>query len=198
MRDLLIQSQRVTGSRKPIVVIDPDRINEFFERLEVSDLDLQFKTIIAVSLSGGLRVSECLSLSPCCVDGDLVQIRVLKKAKKDRNGNPTNPTYRQFHLHAVAKRLLTQWAEARKKQHGGLKHFSKFFTVGRNNIYKRMVKVFGKGTSPHSIARHSHISYLLHVKGLNLMKVAKLLEVVPHVIASYNHLNTKKELEEIW
>jgi hypothetical protein len=179
MKDLLIQSQRVTGTRKSITVIDPERINEFFERLEATDIDLQLKTIIAVSLSGGLRVSECLSLTPDSIKENVARVRVLKKTKKDKKGNPRNPVYRQFHLHAVASRLLNKWSEVRREQKGGLRNFTKYFTVGRNNVYKQIVKILGPGTSPHSIARHSHMSYLLHVKGLSQMKVARLLEVWP-------------------
>lgn len=184
MKDLLIQSQRVTGGRKPITVIDPSRLNEFFKRLADSDLGLQFKTLIAVSLSGGLRVSEALSVRPCDLDSDIIKIKVLKKKV---------PVYREFKLHPIAKTLLTKYRDTTP-----IKHFGKYFNLTRNQVYKLVRKTFGEGTSPHSIARHSHMSYLIHVKRLSQLKVARLMEVWPHVVASYNHLNTRKELKNIW
>lgn len=182
MRDLLIKSQRITGGRKPITVIDPDKIEEFFQRLTDSDLSLPLKAFIAVSLSGGLRVSEALSLRPCDInDTGIAKIKVLKKKV---------PVYREFQLHPIAQSLMGQLK--------GIKHYSRYFSFNRNTVYKQVKKIFGEGTSPHSIARHSHISYLLHTKNINHMKVARLMEVGSHVVASYNHLNTRNELKKIW
>jgi len=181
MRDLLIKSQRITGGRKPITVIDPSRVEEFFQRLRDSDLPLLLKAFIAVSLSGGLRVSETLSLRPCNISDGIAKIKVLKKKVT---------VYREFNLHPIAQELLNQIK--------GVKNYARYFSFNRNTVYKQIKRVFGNGTSPHSIARHSHISYLLHTKNINHMKVARLMEINSHVVASYNHLNTRTELKKIW
>ncbi len=184
MRDLLIRSQRVTGGRKSITVIDPSRIDEFFNRLKDSDIPIHIKTFIAISLSGGLRVSEALTLRPADFSDDIGKIRVLKKKAE---------VYREFRLHPIAANLLEEY-----KKRKGINHFGYLFKFTRNHAYKQVKKIFGEGTSPHAIARHSHISFLIHSKGLHPMKVARLMEVGIHVVASYNHLNTVKELKTLW
>lgn len=200
MKQFLIMSQRTTGTRKPVAIIDPARHEDFYRALKMApELSLMEKAIIAVSLSGGLRVSEALSLKPCNYNPNTQRftVKVLKKPQYVRNKKhemiKAHEVNRVFQLHPVASELLQAYLKASPKKYLGY-----LFPVTRQYVFKKIKEIFGQHACPHSIARHSHITWLLHHRNRDVMSVSRLVAISPRIVESYNHINTEKELEEIY
>lgn len=187
MKQLLIESQRITGERKMATLIDPERFNEFFAELRASSIELKLKVFLGVAVSCGARVTEALRLQVVDIDSQgYVRIKVLKK----RSGKQQ---YRTAKLHPIVFEMVQEFIAMQ-----GLRHFSKLFDFSRSWVHRKIKEHFGEHASSHTIARHSFFSFLLHNKGLSSEKVSKLMEVSQHVVAAYNHLNTKQELDNLF
>ena len=187
MKQLLIESQRITGERKLATLIDPARFSEFFELLRESTLETKLKVFLGVAVSCGARVTEALRLQVSDIDSQgYVRIKVLKK----RSGKQQ---YRTAKLHPIVFAMVQDYIAMQ-----GLRHFSKLFEFSRSWVHRKIKEYFGEHASSHTIARHSFFSFLLHNRGLSAEKVSKLMEVSQHVVAAYNHLNTKEELDSLF
>jgi integrase len=207
MEDLLLQTQRVLGTRKPITIVNPIYYNEFFKRLRyASGVSLTMRALIGVALSGGLRVSEALSLRPCDfqLEEGFFKVRVLKKRKTitrtkrvgktiEKYTLATHKVYRECKLHPLAIELIREYLESQS-----LKHFEHIFNFTRKCVHDHIRKMFGPHACPHSIFRHSHISWLLHEKKTPDITVASIMELSPRIVANYSHANRKAELEKIY
>lgn len=205
LKDLLMRSQRISGTRKPITIINPTHYDAFFTWLKESNVKLPFKAFIAVCLSGGLRVSEALSLRRRdlnLADG-FYRVRVLKKRSSVERHRVVdgveetyelvaNKVYRDAKLHPVAIQILQEYLDA-----WGIRSYDKVFPFQRNAVHKRVKRYFGKFACAHMM-RHSHISWLLHNQKLPDVTVSRILEVSRNVISSYNHVDTKAVLNRAY
>jgi len=197
LKHLLLETQRRQQTqRKKITIIDPNLLPEFFDYLDKSDLDDIFKSVFSVMLSGGLRVTELLSLRRCDIflDDGFGVITVLKKpsfkvSKVTGKKLKCSKVRREFPLHPIAIKYL-------KKQLKGVKHFEKIFKISRNLIWRKC-KYFSKHFCPHSF-RHSHISNRLHTREESISEVAVVMEIDFNTVASYNHINVRNKNKNYW
>jgi integrase len=201
LRELTILSQRISGTRRPCLVIDPARYDEFFHRLkDAPGIDLEVKAWIAVSVSAGLRVTESLALRPADFDlaGGYFKVRVLKKREFIRSKTTgemlrVHKVTRDCKLHSVALELLTQYLTTVTRR-----HFESVFQFSRQHGFNLIRGIFGEGASPHTIARHSHMSWLLHEKEQSDATVARMMEVSQAVVSSYSHVNGRAKLDKLF
>lgn len=205
LNDLLLQTQRVSGTRKPITIINPEKYDEFFMWLKDADIRLWLKAVIAVCLSGGLRVTEVISLRKRDFDLDkgFFRLRVLKKKKKLKRTREvdgkeetyflnTHAVHRDAKLHPIAIYIVREYLKF-----SGIGHHDRMFQTTRNSVYKQIKNLFGKHSCVHML-RHSHISWLLHIKKLQLMTAADIMEITPAKLVSYSHADTKTELNRLY
>ena len=203
LKDLLLESQRVSGTRKPITIVNPQKYNEFFEWLRDSDLRLQRKAFIAVTLSGGLRVSESLGLRPRHFDLEegFFRFGVLKKKKKLTRHKVfegkeityhlrTNKVVRDAKLHPIARDILLKYIDS-----FGIKYNDRLFPFTRRAALNQIKSVLGPKGCVHSL-RHSHFSWLLETE--MVQKVAKLMEVQINVVPNYSHADKKALLNKLY
>lgn len=200
IQQMLLKDQRVNGTRRHLIIIDPSQFEAFFGALRDStELNLELKTFIAVSMSGGCRLSEALSIQRNKVDLNtgFIKIRVLKKRERIRGSKglliDAAKVTREFKLHPIAQALLNDYLSSHSVQ-----NYQRIFSLAPSTIKATIVRVFGKGACNHSIARHSYISYLLHHKNFSVEAVAKLMCIGERVVASYNHLNVRETLENVF
>jgi integrase len=197
LTDLLLHTQRGGSTqRKSLTIIDPDKLHEFFVYLDESSLPDTIKAILATMLSGGLRVSEALSLRRCDLDLDneVATVTVLKKAnfrtsKTTGKKLKCEKVRREFPLHPIAIKYL-------KRQQKGKRHFGKIFEMSRNLVWRKC-REFHKNFCPHSL-RHSHISSRLHAQNESVALVADVIKIDAGTVASYNHINLKKVNKGYW
>jgi hypothetical protein len=71
--------------------------------------------------------------------------------------------------------------------------FDPVFTMHRSTIHRHIKRHFGPDACTHSIARHSHISWLLHGQNLSNTKVGVEMAMLTHVVDLYNHANIEVE-----
>jgi len=180
----LIESTRLTGTRKAIRVVDPERFEQFL--IALSESDLEDKALIGILVTGGLRVSEGLSLRKrdfFAENGKLYfKSPVLKKGSALR---------RIVLVHPKLKPTIEQAL-------GKVRQYDLVFKVSRKTVWTHIKKIFGADACPHSIARHSYISWLLHEKKLSAHEAARVVEVKVSTIEAYNHPNVKKKLGELF
>jgi integrase len=200
IKQMLLKDQRVNGTRRHLIIINPAQFESFFTALRnCTELNLELKTFIAVSMSGGCRLSEALSIQKHKIDlvSGFIKIRVLKKRERIRGSKglliDAAKVTREFKLHPIAQALLNDYLAGRSIQ-----NYQRIFNLAPSTIKAAIVRVFGKGACNHSIARHSYISYLLHHKHFSVEAVAKLMCIGERVIASYNHLNVRETLDSVF
>jgi len=157
----------------------------------------ELKAFVAVSLSGGCRVTEVLSLRRSDVNLTAKEstIKVLKKKDEKfswQTGKKlkVNKVYRTFPLHNVAIKYLAIVLQ-------GKKHFERIFSLTRNEVWKKLSLIFGGHFCPHSL-RHSHISERLHKRSEPIARVADVMKIDFGTVNSYNHINPKKANEGYW
>lgn len=184
LQDLFIQSQRRSGTHRPIQVINPEYYNEFFERLknEVS-VPLYFKAFITFALSGGLRVSEALSVRVCEVNTKTGSYQVTVLKKRVGEGHQVK---REVELHPIAMELFIKYLKATPE----LKYFSFAFDFSRDHAGRMIRKLFGAHACPHSICRHSHISWL-HAQGMSPSTISRIVEIDINTTQAYNHVDRR-------
>lgn len=180
---MFLQTQRMSGKGSKITVIEPSQYLEFFLTLEVNEnMDPQFKAFLAIAVSGGCRVTEALSLKAGHIDSEgHFRIRVLKKRTEE-------PVTRPCMLSPVALEIVKDYI-ARLK----IGTFENLFNMHRSTVHRHIKKHFGFNACSHSIARHSHISWLLHNLGISTEKVAVEMAMLTHVVDAYNHANIEVE-----
>lgn len=186
LQSFLIESTRLTGTRKPIRVIDPERFEDFIKSLSQSEIPESDKLMVGLLVTGGLRVSEGLSLRKrdFVEDGGLLYFKsnVLKKGSALKRLVLVHPALQPI----VQKRL------------DNIRKYDIVLEMTRKTVYNHVRKIFGDKACPHSIARHSYISWLLHEKKLNALEAARVVEVKVSTIEAYNHPNIKKRLNKLF
>jgi integrase len=171
-----------------VAVVSPMKFDEFLKIL-IKDISIpeNLRLAIGISLSGGLRATEALSIRrfDCEIDPDgqvYIHIKVSKKRK---------PVTRPILVHPEVARLL-KTVMMRKR---GLE---KIFDFGRSAYLKNIKRYLGQALDLHAL-RHSHISMLILHQGMSIPEVSKLMEISVQVIQdSYFHMDSKKVLEGIW
>lgn len=188
---------------KKIAIVDYHFFDEFLTELrDAPDVLLRRKAIIALSLSGGLRITEALEMQRSDIDlsTNMFKITVLKKHRDSR------PIIRDCKLMPIAAEIVKAYLEkypsknyeyifAIKDPKGEKSEKTK--KVSRQSAYNWVRKLLGPGACNHSF-RHSHISYLLHEKKLPHALVEAIMKVEPHVIHIYNQINAVRELGKLW
>lgn len=187
LKDYLIESVRLTGERKPILVVDPARFEGFIEAIAVTDeIPEPYRTLIAILITGGLRVSEGLSLRKrdFFTENGLLYFKspVLKKGSALKRTCLVHPSIQPL----VQARLDM------------VRHYDALFPYNRKTIWRQVNKVFGKDACPHSIARHSYISWLLHEKKITALEASRVVELKVSTIEAYNHPNVKSRLGNLF
>lgn len=187
LKDFLIESVRLTGDRKPILVVDPAKFEAFISEVAGTEEIVEpYRTLIATLVTGGLRVSEGLALRKrdFFVDKGLLYFKspVLKKGSKVKRTCLVHP--------AIQGIVQARLDEIRK--------YDVLFPVDRKTVWRVVNKAFGEAACPHSIARHSYISWLLHEKKINALEASRVVEVKVSTIEAYNHPNVKARLNNLF
>jgi integrase len=173
--------------KRHVAVIAPDQFDAFLKKL-IQDISIpeDLRLAIGVTVSGGLRANETLSIRrfDCEVDGDKVFIHT-KVSKKRRA--MTRPILVHPEVAGLLKSVML-----RKR---GLENL---FDFGKSSFLKNIKKYLGKALDLHAL-RHSHISMLILHKNMSIPEVSKLMEISPEVVAgSYFHMNSKSKLLDLW
>lgn len=175
---------RLNGTKK-IAVLKTDKLQEFISEL-VADtkLDRHYKIFLLISLSGGLRVTEALSLSKndfSFQDGDIyVRVNVLKKQKEEE---------RLIKVHPLAVRIVTEWLSG---------VVGKLFKFSARSTLRWIKELTGLQEICNHSLRHSLISFLLFERNLTHIKAAKLIHIGLDSMMHYSHLNERKVWKEVF
>jgi integrase len=188
LKSFLIESVRLTGERKPILVVDPARFEGFIQEIATTtEIPEPYRTLIAILITGGLRVSEGLALRKrdfFMGDDGLLYFKspVLKKGSKLKRTCLVHPSIQPL----VQARL------------DSVRHYDALFPYNRKTIWRVVNKALGDDACPHSIARHSYISWLLHEKKITALEASRVVEVKVSTIEAYNHPNVKARLKNLF
>lgn len=199
MKHLTLLTQRKSGQRRMLAILDPRRLDEAFAAIATCDESLEIRTYLAVALSGGCRVSEALALRPCDLALPLGTFRVkaLKKRKQFRSRHtgrmlPCVPVIRLAGLHPVALQLLQEFLTLR-----GARHFEPIFRISSSTIDRALVRLMGEHACPHSL-RHSHISYQAYVLGKSELAVMDSMEISRSALPTYFHEEKNAAARDVW
>jgi len=200
-RNMTHVTQRKTGQRSKVAVIASENFEDAFECVAVSTLSVKEKAFILLSMSGGLRFTECQNVRVCDLklEEGLAHIRVLKKKKKMKSHTTgkilkISPVYRWISIHPSALRIIKQVIEQ-----DGLPHFSRVFgDIKRSTLDRHIRELFGRNACHHSISRHSHITYRLHQLKESPQEVAEQMQITLDVASGYNHINQKELVKKTW
>ncbi len=178
---MFLKTQRMSGKGSKITVIEPSHYLEFFEAIKADQsMAPEFKAFLAIAVSGGCRVSEALSLKAGHIDSEgHFRVKVLKK-------RTIEPIYRPCMLCPVAFQIVKDYVK-------DMNQFDLLFSMHRSTVHRHIKKHFGSNACSHSIARHSHISWLLHNQEISTEKVAVEMAMLTHVVDAYNHANIEVE-----
>jgi integrase len=204
--DLLLEAQRVSGTRRPITIINPRFWDQFFEWLrDAKGIQLQDKALVAIGLSGGLRVTEELSLHLRAfnLDNGFYKLKVLKKSKhvertrivdgkEEKRFLKAHDVHRDALLHPIAVQILRDYVKYYR-----IKYHDRLFTFTRMSAYRRIKNIFGRNSCPHML-RHSHASWLLHIKKKPIATAADIMKITPDKIIAYSHADTQTELTNLY
>jgi len=190
-----IQTQRFGGG--DISIIDPRQFTSFLKAVaEDQDLCDELKIFLFVSLSGALRVTECLELQACSfqkkANGNYaVTSKVLKKREKATRSITLHPVCNDYIDTILLNKRHFEHVLSERIPGVGLRRFT------RHDIRYRLDKAFGVDhLCPHSL-RHSLISYLVHV-GKTELYIATLLKLSANVVKRYSHLDGATEFEMLY
>lgn len=187
LKDFLINSVRLTGERKPILVVDPSKFEEFIKAIATTtEIDEPYRTLLATLVTGGLRVTEGLTLrkKDFFTENGLLYFKsnVLKKGSKLK---------RTCLVHPAIQNLV-------QKKLDQIKHHDLLFPYHRKTVWRIVKQVFGDDACPHSVARHSYISWLIHEKKVPALEAARVVELKVSTIEAYNHPNVKARLNNLY
>lgn len=79
-----------------------------------------------------------------------------------------------------------------------VRQYDVLFPYSRKTVWRVVRRAFGDEACPHSIARHSFISWLLHEKKLTALEASRLVEVKVSTVEAYNHPNVKARLVDLF
>jgi len=173
------------ASKKSIALVKGALLPAFIEAV-VSDkaMDNEFRALVLISLSGGLRISEALALTRENFEKQenclYLRAKVLKRRKNEQ---------RWARIHPQASDFVENYI--RDKVGAVVK-------LSQPTAYRRMQRHFQvEGVCNHSL-RHSNISYLLFEQNMTHIKAAKLLHVHTKTIEHYAHLDERRALKQLW
>jgi len=199
MKHLTLLTQRKSGQRRHLAIIDPLRLDEAFAAIQAAPESLEVRTFIALALSGGCRISEALALRPCDLDlpAQTFTVKVLKKRKSFTSRHTgkelrCETILRQAGLHPIALQLLQEFSSTR-----GARHFEPLFRISSSTIDRALVRLMGEHACPHSL-RHSHISYQAHVLGRSELAVMDSMEISRSALPSYFHAEKTRAAQGVW
>lgn len=159
-----IRIKRPRMDKRLPVVLSKEEIKSMIETTR----NLKHRSILAVTYSAGLRISEVISLKPSDIDSDRKQIRVLGKGNKYRYTLLSENTLAMLRTYWPAYRPVRYLFEGQKKGR----------PISREtiqNVFKESCKRTGikKQATFHSL-RHSFATHLLE-SGVNLKIIQGLL-----------------------
>lgn len=159
-----IRIKRPRMDKKLPVVLSMEEVKSMIETTR----NLKHRTILAVTYSAGLRISEVISLKPSDIDSDRKQIRVLGKGNKYRYTLLSENTLAMLRTYWRAYRPVRYLFEGQKKG-----QFVSRETIQK--IFKQSCKraEIKKQATVHSL-RHSFATHLLE-GGVNLKIIQGLL-----------------------
>jgi integrase len=199
MKHLTLLTQRKSGQRRMLAIVNPLRLDEAFQAIRDSGESLEIRTFLALALSGGCRISEALALRPCDLDlpAQTFQVKVLKKRKSFTSRHTgrelrCEAVIRTAGLHPIAAALLTEYLATR-----GARHFEPIFRVSSSTIDRALVRLMGEHACPHSL-RHSHITYQAHVLGRSELAVMDSMEISRSALPTYFHAEKVRAAQGIW
>jgi integrase len=199
--NLICVTQRKTGQRAKVAVISAEHFEDAIHYVAMSSLPLGERAFLTVSMSGGLRFTECLNIRACDIklEDGIIRIRVLKKKKKMKSGSTgktlkVNPVYRWIALHPVAVFLLKEILLNK-----GVAHFARLFTdVKRSTLDRHIRELFHPLACHHSISRHSHITYRFHALKEDPQVVSEQMQITLAVASGYNHIDQREMVKNTW
>lgn len=159
-----IRIRRPRGVKNLPVVLSKEEIKSMIETTR----NLKHRSILAITYSAGLRISEVVNLLPQDIDSDRKQIRILGKGKK----------YRYTLLSdSVLTMLRTYWKAYRPAKYlfEGQKKGQPIANTSIQRLFSNACERAGisKKASVHSL-RHSFATHLLE-NGVNLKLIQSLL-----------------------
>lgn len=180
------ESHQRLKSKKKIAVVRGDRFAELI-RAVVADPEIddpEYKAFFCVCLSGGLRVSEGLSLRKADFfeqEGGLyASVKVLKKKRQDQ---------RYIRVHPDAVECVKSIIDSKVTE------IFQWVSVTCIRKVRGYLKV--PDLCNHSL-RHSAISYYLFEEKLSREETSKLVHVSSKIIDFYAHLDEKKVLRGLF
>jgi site-specific recombinase XerD len=159
-----IRIKRPRMSNRLPVVLSKEEVKSMIETTR----NLKHRTILAVTYSAGLRISEVIGLKPPDIDSDRKQIRVLGKGNKYRYTLLSENTLTMLRTYWRAYRPVRYLFEGQKK--GQLISRGTIQKVFKESCKRAGVK---KQATFHSL-RHSFATHLLE-NGVNLKIIQTLL-----------------------
>jgi integrase len=184
MYEKFIQNFPRNHGKKPISIVRSECFDDFIKEL-VFDNSIKntFRALIIACLSGGLRISEALSLEKESFfeeDGYLFfRVKVLKKRRDES---------RLVRVHPIAQSFMKSYLSSK---------VGKPFEITPQASCRKLKAIFGADFCNHSL-RHSYISYLLFQENLFHMNVSKIMHVSVTTLSHYAHLDESRVLKLLY
>lgn len=168
-------------------MVDPAQFDDFIAALSRTDeVPEPYRTLLGILVTGGLRVSEGLALRArdFFEEGGNLWFKspVLKKGSK---------LCRTCLVHPALVPLV-------KARLGMVRNYDALFPYSRKTVWRVVRRALGDEACPHSIARHSFISWLLHEKKITPMEASRVVEVKVSTVEAYNHPNVRARLTDLF
>lgn len=159
-----IRIRRPRMDKRLPIVLSKEEIKSMIETTR----NLKHQTLLALTYSAGLRISEVIGLKPSDIDSDRKQIRVLGKGNKYRYTLLSENTLEMLRTYWRAYKPVRYLFEGQKKG-------QPFSRTSINKVFKQTCKRAGikKEATVHSL-RHSFATHLLE-SGVNLKIIQGLL-----------------------
>lgn len=199
-KDFFYEARRATSKvGKKVAVVDEEKFPQFLQTLAIdSDIPLNLRVCFGLLFSGGMRISECLSIKKKDITRDadgtlIIVIKVLKKKKL------LYKLTRDVVVHPAIAPILDEYifnkrpndrifVERSVKERGG-----EILTRFRAIYYIK--KYLGNSLDLHSL-RHSNVSALLDT--YNTIQISKILMMSEPMVANYGHCNVKKKMKDLY
>lgn len=181
--EFFLESQRLVGSR-PLSLVKYDKFEAFIAALVKDEsISEEYRVFLICCLSGGLRVSEGLSITKegFCEDdrGLFLKVKVLKKRKVETRWVMIDKA-----AVALVKKVLAE-------------KIGKLFDWTRMTALRRIKALINlPGICNHS-TRHSCVSYYLFEKNLTSEQTGKIIHISSRIIDTYAHLDERAFLTKM-
>jgi integrase len=188
---------------KMVMVLHEREIDNFFKTLvEDEGIPQLNRILIGICLSGGLRISEALSLKKEDFTMDDTgriygNIRVLKKyyLKYD--------VYRDFYVYPRLNSLLIEWLKKKKPQERVFAYRRllkrgnyKYTPINSVSALNAVKEFLGTNFDNHCL-RHSNVSILMNEKYSDI-EISKILELTVGMVARYAHVDVRRKMRELY